>query len=85
MISEREWLLTLCRDARLPEPDADAAARLVVCLEAIDTLSHGPPPPDPRSLRAREDLPLARPCLGGAPAWDEGWLVCRGPALRASG
>ena len=81
----RERLLALCQQARLPLADSAALAALEASLTAFDALSHGPPPPDPRALRAREDLPLARPCLHDAPAWADGWLVCRGPTLRSPG
>ncbi len=85
MTPERDRLLTLCHDARLPEADPAVLASITASLQALDALPHGPPPPDPRALRAREDLPLARPCLHDAPAWDEGWLICRGPRLRTAG
>ena len=82
---ERVWLLALCDDARLPELDSAELSALSASLNTIDALHHGPPPPDPRALRAREDLPLARPCLHDAPAVENGWLLCRGPTLRSSG
>lgn len=82
---ERARLLALCHHARLPEADPAMLAALDASLKAFDALPHGPPPPDPRALRAREDLPVARPCLHDAPAWDAGWLLCRGQPLRTSG
>lgn len=78
-----ERLQALCRAARLPAPDPAAATSISATLSALDALPHGPPPPDPRALRAREDLPLARPCLHGAPSLEDGWLVCRGLTLRS--
>ena len=85
MTPERVWLLTLCDDARLPEADAEGLASLSASLSGLDDLPHGPPPPDARALRAREDLPQARPCLQDAPASEDGWLLCRGPRLRSPG